>query len=211
ELGVPVSAVLLAAHAKVLSALSGEQEVVTGYAADTTDPPLACRLTVASESWRTLVLSAHRATAEPEVADHEAGYEVEFDPAGTERGLGDGVVLGVGWCRCDRGGRLVARLRYRTEVIDGECAARIGGYHLAALGLMAADAEAEHAQQSLLSAQEVRHQLEGLAGPRRMLPQGRAHELFEQRARAHPEAVAAVHGDRRWTYGELNARANRLA
>ncbi|MGO4757252.1 non-ribosomal peptide synthetase, partial [Streptomyces sp. 2MCAF27] len=129
ELGVPVSAVLLAAHAKVLSALSGEQEVVTGYAADTTDPPLACRLTVASESWRTLVLSAHRATAEPEVADHEAGYEVEFDPAGTERGLGDGVVLGVGWCRCDRGGRLVARLRYRTEVIDGECAARIGGYH----------------------------------------------------------------------------------
>ncbi|NUS83467.1 MAG: amino acid adenylation domain-containing protein [Streptomyces sp.] len=222
DLGVPVSAVLLAAHAKVLSALSGEQEVVTGYAADTTDPPLPCRLTVAPESWRALVLSAHRAVAEPAAhgeftageprrEPEAAGYEVVFDPAGAERGLADGVVLGVGWCWCDRGGRLVARLRYRTEVIDGEYAARVGGYHLAALGLMAADAEAEHARQSLLSAQEVRHQLEGLAGPRRMLPQGRAHELFEQRARAHPEAVAAVHGDRRWTYGELNARANRLA
>ena len=27
---------------------------------------------------------------------------------------------------------------------------------------------------------------------------------------AHPDAVAAVHGDRQWTYRELNARANRL-
>ena len=29
--------------------------------------------------------------------------------------------------------------------------------------------------------------------------------------RTHPDAVAAVHGDRQWTYRELNARANRLA
>jgi amino acid adenylation domain-containing protein len=29
--------------------------------------------------------------------------------------------------------------------------------------------------------------------------------------REHPDAVAAVHGERRWTYRELNARANRLA
>src|ERR1700745_2560298 len=32
ELGVPLSSVLLAAHAKVLGALSGEREVCTGYA-----------------------------------------------------------------------------------------------------------------------------------------------------------------------------------
>ena len=31
EAGVPITAVLLAAHAKVLAALSGEREVVTGY------------------------------------------------------------------------------------------------------------------------------------------------------------------------------------
>ncbi len=36
------------------------------------------------------------------------------------------------------------------------------------------------------------------------------HELFEQRVQAHPDAVAAVHGDREWTYRELNARANQL-
>ena len=33
ELAVPLSSVLLAAHAKVLAALSGEREVVTGYVA----------------------------------------------------------------------------------------------------------------------------------------------------------------------------------
>src|SRR5205823_3774020 len=34
---------------------------------------------------------------------------------------------------------------------------------------------------------------------------------FEERVRVHPDAVAAVHGDRQWTYGQLNGRANQLA
>ena len=109
------------------------------------------------------------------------------------------------------GGRLVLRLRYRTDVLDADCAARIAGYHLTALALIAADPDAEHRRQSLLSAEELHFQLEGLAGPRRELPDRRVHELFEQRVEAHPDAVAAVHGDRQWTYRELNARANRLA
>ena len=54
-------------------------------------------------------------------------------------------------------------------------------------------------------------QLEGLAGPRRELPDLRVHELFEQQVQAHPDAVAAVQGARQWTYRELNGRANRLA
>src|SRR5438094_1578195 len=48
-------------------------------------------------------------------------------------------------------------------------------------------------------------------GPRRALPDRRAHELFEIQARERPEAIAAVHGDRQLTYRELNARANQLA
>lgn len=48
-------------------------------------------------------------------------------------------------------------------------------------------------------------------GPSRALPDARAHELFEKRARAHPDAIAALHGNRQLTYRELNARANRLA
>ncbi|WP_184491870.1 AMP-binding protein [Streptomyces sp. I6] len=54
-------------------------------------------------------------------------------------------------------------------------------------------------------------QVEGLAGRRRELPGLRVHELFEERVRAHPDAVAVVDGGRVWTYGELNGRANRLA
>ncbi|MEN6405045.1 MAG: amino acid adenylation domain-containing protein [Thermoguttaceae bacterium] len=37
------------------------------------------------------------------------------------------------------------------------------------------------------------------------------HRLFEQHARQTPDAVAVVSGDRRMTYAELNARANRVA
>ncbi|CAM5488737.1 Amino acid adenylation domain-containing protein OS=Streptomyces alboniger OX=132473 GN=CP975_03035 PE=4 SV=1 [Streptomyces alboniger] len=94
------------------------------------------------------------------------------------------------------------RLRYRTDLLDAQAAVRVAGYHLVAL--------AEPGRQSLLSQDELRYQLEGLAGPSRQLPDRRVHELFEERAAAHPDAVAAVHGDRCWTYAELNSRANTL-
>ncbi|MEU1403015.1 amino acid adenylation domain-containing protein [Streptomyces sp. NPDC005728] len=222
QLDVPVSALLLAAHAKVLAALSGDQEVVTGHAAGVHGDPLPCRLTIPPGSWRALVAAARRAEAEVlahrefpvdelrrELGVAEPSYEVVFGPrAAGDAQAGDGV-LDVRWS--DRDGRLRLRLRYRTDVLDATSAARIGGYHLTALRLMTADVDAEHARQSLLSADEVREQLEGLAGPRRPLPDARAHELFEERVRAHPDAVAAVHGEQEWTYGQLDARANRLA
>src|SRR5207245_7021251 len=95
--------------------------------------------------------------------------------------------------------------------LGAECAGRIAGYHLTALALIAADPDSEHTRQSLLSAEELRFQLDGNAFRLRDLPDRRAHELFEERARAHPDAIAAVHGNRQRTYGELNARANQLA
>ncbi|PWI14637.1 non-ribosomal peptide synthetase [Streptomyces sp. Act143] len=95
------------------------------------------------------------------------------------------------------------RLRYRTDVLDREAAARIAGYHLAALAVPD--------RPSLLSEAELRRQLEELAGPARELPGHRAHELFEERAALHPDAVAVVSADGQHTYGELNSRANRVA
>jgi len=50
-----------------------------------------------------------------------------------------------------------------------------------------------------------------LAGPSRKLPDRRAHEIIEDQARARPDTIAALHGSRQLTYGELNARANRVA
>ena len=138
-------------------------------------------------------------------------FETVFDPAaaGGPGDLAEGVVAWVGiWPHRDR---LVLRLRYRTDVLDADCAARIAGYHLAALTLIAADLDAEPGRQSLLSAEELRLQIDGLAGPRLELPDRRFHELFEQQVAAHPDDIAAVRGGQQWTYAELNARANRLA
>jgi amino acid adenylation domain-containing protein len=222
ELDVPVSAVLLAAHAKALAALSGEREVVTGYVTGPGRGPLPCRLTVAPRSWRRLVRDTRR--VEADLITHRdfpvgelrrdlgltgRSYEVVFDPADAGCDLPEEAVLRVAFG--ERDGRTALRLRYRTDALDAEAAARVGGYHLTALRLMTADADAGHTGQSLLSPEEVRHQLQGLAGPHRELPPARAHEIFEERVREHPDAVAAVHGERSWTYGELNARANRLA
>ncbi|MFE4549699.1 amino acid adenylation domain-containing protein [Streptomyces sp. NPDC056785] len=223
DVGAPVTSVLLAAHAKVLAVLSGEPEVVTGYAVAGTDPrPLPCRLTVTPGSWRRLLVSvrgaendllAHRdfpvAELRRETGAAGPAYEITFDPAGTADALAEDVLLDVGWR--EGAGEPVLRVRYRTGTLDAGAAARIAGYHLTALALMTADPDADHASRSLLSPEEVRYQLQALDGPRRPLPEGRAHELFEQRVRMHPDAVAAVHGEQAWTYGELNARANRLA
>jgi amino acid adenylation domain-containing protein len=224
ELAVPLRSVLLAAHAKVLAALSGERDVATGYVAVQGGQPgqtLPCRLTTQPDSWRTLLLATHR--VESKLLSHqdfpvddlrrelgltEPSFETVFDPTGNGGDLAEDTVLWVGYPH--HGSQLVLRLRYRTDVLDADCAARIAGYHLTALALIAADPDAEHARQSLLSAEERRFQLDGLAGPRRELPDRRFHELFEQRVAAHPDGVAAVHGETQWTYRELNARANRL-
>jgi amino acid adenylation domain-containing protein len=221
QLAVPFSAVLLAAHAKVIAALSGEREVTVGYLAVPGGQPLPCRLTTEPHSWRTVLLDTHRVESEVllhkdfpvddlrrELALTAPLFETVFDPTGDGADLAEDTVLWVAVSQLD--GRVVLRLRYRTEVLNDECAARIAGYYVTALELIAADPDAEHGRQSLLAAEELHFQLEGLAGPRLELPDRRVHELFEQRVAAQPDAIAAEHGDQQWSYRELNARANRL-
>src|SRR6266581_2621631 len=221
ELAVPLGSVLLAAHAKVLGALSGERKVCTGYTMEL-GPPLPLRMTLGPRSWREVLLDAARAEAEllahkdfpvdhlgRELGLTEPLFETVFElGAGGRREFPGHTVLLVAFV--EREG-LVLRLRCKTDVLDAECAARIAGYHRTALALIAADPDAEHARQTLLSDEELRFQLDGLTGRRREMPDRRVHELFEARVRAHPDAVAAEQGDTQWTYRELNAHANRLA
>src|SRR5207253_1883303 len=63
EMAVPLSSVLLTAHAKVLGALSGEREVSTGYAVEGSSP-LPCRMTIEPHSWREVLLETRRAESE---------------------------------------------------------------------------------------------------------------------------------------------------
>ncbi|MDT7578964.1 MAG: hypothetical protein QOK35_228, partial [Pseudonocardiales bacterium] len=221
--GVPVGIAVLAAHAVVLAAVSGEPEVVTGWVSGSATGRVTdsaggraalCPLDTRQGSWRALLRAAALAAADVSgPAPGGPSFETECDagpaPAGADHDLAAGTVLRVG-LRAD-GDRAVLRLRYRTDVLDAAAAARIAGYHLAALRSLADDPDADPRHACLLSAEEVRHQLDGLAGPHRELPDRRAHELFEERVAAHPDALAAVHGERRWTYRELNGRANRLA
>src|SRR5438445_11437965 len=165
ELAVPLSSVRLTAHAKVLGALSGEREVWTGYAVEGR-PALPCRMTIGPHSWRAMLLETHR--AELELRSHaefpvedlrrelrltKPLFETVFDPTADGRGeLAEDTVLWIGILERDR---IVLRLRYRTDVLDAKCAARMAGYHLTALALIAADPDAEHRRQSLLSAEEL--------------------------------------------------------
>jgi amino acid adenylation domain-containing protein len=222
ELEMPLDSVLLAAHARVLAALSGEYEVTTGYIATDGGPPLPCRLTIEAASWRTLLQDIHRVKIEllshkdfpvdalrRELGLSKLPFEIILDPTGNGGDLAEAIVLKVELLQ--HSDDLVLRLRYRNDVLDEGCAARIAGYHLTALSLIAADPDGKHEQQCLLSPDELHLQLAGLAGRPRTLPDQRFHELFEQQVEAHPHTIAAIHGTEQWTYQELNARANRLA
>jgi hypothetical protein len=161
ELAVPMRTMFLAAHAKVLAAVAGEREVITGYIADPVVRPLPCRLTMEPASWRDMVQRARRAEsalrAYAGFALHDLlseldlaspSFEAVFDPAGVADISGD-TVLAVGFPVRD--GRLVLQLRYRTEVLDAEIAARIAGYHLRALELIVANPDAEHEHRATAS------------------------------------------------------------
>ncbi|WP_399095640.1 amino acid adenylation domain-containing protein [Streptomyces sp. BBFR2] len=222
EHGVPREAIWLAAHTRVLAALSGEREVTTGCTTAAPGPALPCRLSATPVTWRELAqeaaraltdTAAHRHCSVPRLAARlgldTVLFEAELDPYGHGGDPLGTSVLRLSVLRHGTGARL--RTRHRTDALDAESAARIAGYHRTALTHFAADPDAPYGRVSLLSEAERRFQLDELAGPHRPLPDRRFHELFEERARAHPDTVAATCGDRHLTYRELNARANRLA
>jgi amino acid adenylation domain-containing protein len=203
-IGVAPAAVLLAAHARVLAALTGEPRVTTGSVAEPGGPARPCVLSTDTGSWHSLVAVAGRPAVVP-----DAEFETVCDPHATGLAPVGAEVLRVGAAL--EPGRGALTVAYRTDVLDADAADRIAGYHLTALRLLAADPDADPTAGRLLSPAELRRQFDLLAGPTRPRPDRRVHELFEDRARRHPDAVAAVCGGRQIGYGTLNARANRLA
>ncbi|KAB1082420.1 AMP-binding protein [Neorhizobium galegae] len=103
-----------------------------------------------------------------------------------------------------------------AQVVEPISADRVCGYMQQVLEQLA---EAlEHAPNrpvrnlDILPAAERSYLLEDLNRTAADYPSERCiHELFEQQVRRAPEAVALVHEDEELSYGELNARANRLA
>jgi amino acid adenylation domain-containing protein len=213
ELGATLPALLLAAHARVLAAVVSERDLLIGYlAAEPGGSETPLRLNVTRSSWTELVAAvtaaaagSHQAEERPETLLDLSGLAAA-DP---DHGLPQGVVLRVAWER--DGDALALRIGHDLAALDEGYAARLADYHLTALRQLSADPAERHDRQSLLPAAEIETQLYGLAGPRAELPDKTFVDLFQERVRTAPDAIAAEHGTRRWTYAELAERSNRIA
>jgi len=111
-----------------------------------------------------------------------------------------------------------AGFEYNTALFDHATVERLAGFYLRLLGAAVATPERRVGELPLLSDAERWQLLEGWNDVNRLgvrRPGGRLiHELFAERAAAHPGAPAVsqgAQGDQTLTYGELAARANRLA
>jgi amino acid adenylation domain-containing protein len=109
-------------------------------------------------------------------------------------------------------GALEGSFEYATDLFDASTIGRMAGHFRELLEGIAADPECGIGELPMLTAPE-RHQLQVQWNDTAAdYPKDRCiHDLFQEQAARHPDAVALVHGDDRLTYGGLNARANRLA
>ncbi|MFL6332078.1 MAG: amino acid adenylation domain-containing protein [Pyrinomonadaceae bacterium] len=103
-------------------------------------------------------------------------------------------------------------LHYDPSWLSGEQLERIGRYYAEALRQMAETPDADHVGRTLLGDEE-RHKLlvewnDTQAG---FSKERLIHQLIEEQVTRTPDALAIVWGAERLSYGEVNARANRLA
>ncbi|MDG9708961.1 non-ribosomal peptide synthetase [Streptomyces sp. DH10] len=210
----PLDAVLLAAHLRVVAALTSDQNPVTGYVPAGGDPAAPRSLGVRGvlrHSWHELVRQAAEASRRAPSPGMASGpyHESVLDVSSTDPAPQDTPPL---WVRIAlRAGRVTVSARSRTDVMSEEHLARIVGYHGRALELLAAHPDAPAGERSLLAEDERHFQVYGLAGRAEPFDGGLFVERFEEQVRSTPDAVAVSHGSRSWTYERLNASANRIA
>ncbi|MBV9110478.1 MAG: amino acid adenylation domain-containing protein, partial [Gemmatimonadetes bacterium] len=103
-------------------------------------------------------------------------------------------------------------LVYATDLFDAGTAERMARHLAVLLEAAAADPARRVSALPLLEAGERETVLRRWSGPgERFSVTGGLHQRFEARAAARPDAVAVTCDGRSLCYGELNARANRLA
>ncbi|OEZ96701.1 tyrocidine synthase 3 [Duganella sp. HH101] len=112
----------------------------------------------------------------------------------------------------EEGGRLNGSISYNTDLFEPSTMARMAGHFTRLLEAIVANPERRIQDLDMLDDAE-RHQLlvEWNETTTAGVPAGTIHALFEQRAAASPDRVALEYDNVSLTYGELNARANRLA
>ncbi|HYW06754.1 MAG TPA: amino acid adenylation domain-containing protein, partial [Longimicrobium sp.] len=112
----------------------------------------------------------------------------------------------------EAGGRIVGEVEYATSLFERATVERYMGYFRRVLREMVAAEDSAIDRHSLLPPAEHRRVVEEWNATDAAYPAGSSiHALFEVWAQRAPDAVAMVFGDAALTYGDLNARANRLA
>jgi amino acid adenylation domain-containing protein len=105
---------------------------------------------------------------------------------------------------------LYGLLEYNTDLFDAATIQRLIRHFHTALAGMVADPDRSVMALPLLTEPELA-QLAAWDGPTAAVPPRWVHEQFETQATRNPDRIALLCGDRQLSYGELNARANRLA
>ncbi len=127
-----------------------------------------------------------------DVETHVAKYDLSFDLREA-----DGEVRG--------------EIEYATALFDGATIERLGGHFRQLLEGIVAEKHAHLSQLPLLTDPERTALLVEWNGADEVSPASWLPALFEAQVERTPEAVALVLGERRISYRELNASANRIA
>ncbi|MFD9909470.1 amino acid adenylation domain-containing protein, partial [Streptomyces sp. NPDC059063] len=107
--------------------------------------------------------------------------------------------------------QLKVALQYQDDLFTAEEAERIGARLGRLLSQVAADPHTPLPRLDILAEAERDLVLRQFNETATEVPERTVVALFEEQAARAPEATAVVHDGERLTYGELNARANRLA
>ncbi len=108
---------------------------------------------------------------------------------------------------------LVGGVEFKTDLFDSGTIDRLIEHYRVLLEGIVANPDAKLEDLPVLSAEESRQVLEKWSIPAQVLPPPTllVHEQFQARVDQAPDAIALVAEGARWTYRDLNARANQLA
>ena len=142
--------------------------------------------------------------AEEEV-DEDAGTDAMFVVSGT-------AISEIGIDFFESGGGLVGRVEYSTDLFEHTTVKRMMDHFGLLLEAIAANPERRLSELQLMTEAERRRLLNEWNSTAREFPADKClHQFFETQAALTPEATAVIAENERLSYGELNARANRLA
>ncbi|BAZ30183.1 amino acid adenylation domain-containing protein [Cylindrospermum sp. NIES-4074] len=254
SVGVTLKSVLLAAHLRVLSLLSGQSDVITGLVSngrpEQTDGErvlglflntIPLRLNLSKGSWIDLIRNVFEAEKEvlpfrryplaeiQRVHGNQPLFEVAFNYINFHvyqglQGIKDLQVL-EGKFLVETNFPLVTdfsldpfsrevklTLNYDAMELCQEQVELIGGYYARTLAAMVAEPQEDYQVRSLLSEQEQYQLLVEWNNTHIERQQiSCIHHLFENQVKQTPDAVAAVFGEQKLTYRQLNEKANQLA